>query len=473
MGLDAIAVFDVGKTVTKLTIVGEDGSVLDRIQRANQPVETAGLKRLDVDGIEDWLRASLPAVVGASRIRAIVPVAHGAAAALVGPGGLATAPLDYEQPIPADVRAAYDRQRDPFVATGSPALPCGLNLGAQLHFLETQEPGALADDVQILPWAQYWSYRLSGVAASEVTSLGCHSDLWLPFEARPSPLGVARGWARRLPPMRAAGDVLGTLLPAWASDTGLPADTRILCGLHDTNAALLAARGFPGISAAGVTVVSTGTWFIAMRSPGVGATVNAADLPQERDCLVNVDVSGRPIASARFMGGREIELLCRDDGLRLDAPELQASLVAVVPLVVSEGLLIRPPIVGGVGPYPHGRGGRVGPPSDRVARGGATALYAALMTDTLLALIGSAERVIIEGRFACVEAYVRALATLRPDLEIFVASVGLDLAFGACRLVLPHLPAPGSLTRVAPLLLDLSTYRARWCELIEQEERTA
>ncbi len=31
-----------------------------------------------------------------------------------------------------------------------------------------------------LLYPQFWAWRLSGVMASEVTSLGCHSDLWLP-----------------------------------------------------------------------------------------------------------------------------------------------------------------------------------------------------------------------------------------------------------------------------------------------------
>ena len=41
-------------------------------------------------------------------------------------------PMDYEQPIPAAVRARYARERDTFEETGSPLLPDGLNLGAQL-----------------------------------------------------------------------------------------------------------------------------------------------------------------------------------------------------------------------------------------------------------------------------------------------------------------------------------------------------
>ena len=109
--------------------------------------------------------------------------------------------MDYENPIPADERRRYDAQRDQFSTTGSPALPDGLNLGAQLHHLETIHPGSL-DHAEIMLWPQYWAWLLSGVAASEVTSLGCHTDLWLPIEQRPSNLANVRGWDKKLPPLR-------------------------------------------------------------------------------------------------------------------------------------------------------------------------------------------------------------------------------------------------------------------------------
>ena len=48
--------------------------------------------------------------------------------------------------------------------------------------------------VLLLP--QYFAWRLCDVMASEVTSLGCHSDLWRPLERAYSRLAVERGYAR-------------------------------------------------------------------------------------------------------------------------------------------------------------------------------------------------------------------------------------------------------------------------------------
>ena len=150
--------------------------------------------------------------------------------------------MDYEQDVDPTERAQYIAGRDDFDSTGSPLLPHALNLGMQLHWLESLT-GPWPADLRILLWPQYWSWRLSGVMASETTSLGCHSDLWNPLRHRHSELAQRRGWASRFPPLLGAGDSLGTLTSEWIVRTGLPQDCRVLCGLHDSNAALLAARG--------------------------------------------------------------------------------------------------------------------------------------------------------------------------------------------------------------------------------------
>jgi sugar (pentulose or hexulose) kinase len=41
-------------------------------------------------------------------------------------------------------------------------------------------------------------------------------------------------------PICAQADLLRPITPAWAARTGLPADTRIHCGLHDSSALLAA-----------------------------------------------------------------------------------------------------------------------------------------------------------------------------------------------------------------------------------------
>ena len=120
----ATIVLDVGKTLSKLSLWTPEGRLLERRTRPNPRSGT-----LDASGIETWIEGTLREFGTLAHIGSIIPVSHGAAAAIIRDGALAEAPLDYESEVPESVRRQYDRLRDPFVATGSPALPLGLNLG--------------------------------------------------------------------------------------------------------------------------------------------------------------------------------------------------------------------------------------------------------------------------------------------------------------------------------------------------------
>lgn len=148
----ACVVLDVGKTHSKLSLWSTDGRVLERRTRVNPRLDSGRYFALDAAGIEQWLAVTLREFARVTPIGWIVPVAHGAAAAILRNGHLAAAPFDYESRIPGPTRAAYDLERDPFLLTGSPALSHGLNLGAQLAYLDDLDPTLLDRDSVILPW---------------------------------------------------------------------------------------------------------------------------------------------------------------------------------------------------------------------------------------------------------------------------------------------------------------------------------
>lgn len=460
-------VVDVGKTLSKITLWSREGTLLDRRVRANAACTTDGLRRLDVDGIAEWLVAAL-AEFAEHPVEYLIPVGHGAGVAVLIDGRLAFPPVDYEQPLPDEIALVYLAERDPFALTGSPALPDGLNLGAQLFWLDRLHP-ELMQRATFIPWAQYWAWFLSGVAVSEITSLGCHTDLWLPDTARFSPLAERMGWADRFAPLVLAADPIGILRPDLSLRTGLPVTTRVLAGLHDSNAALLAARGFSAVAANESTVLSTGTWFVSMRSPAL--PLPTASLPMARDCLVNVDVFGRAVPSARFMGGREIENLIEIDTRRIDIRPDQPALVAAVTELLAGDIMLLPTFAPGCGPFPQGAGAWHNPPTAWIQRRAAASLYAALVTDASLDLIGSCDRLLVEGRFADAEVFVRALAALRPTTTVYTANAHNDVSFGALRLIDPGLQPQGELVRIEPLEADLAAYRARWRERIGSARR--
>lgn len=463
MRRDWTIVLDIGKTFAKATLWTEAGDCVVQKVRPNEHAAAHARPVLDANGVEGWLEAVLREFGTLGPVGAIVPVAHGAAAALIQRGRLACAPVDYEWNGVAVDRANYDAQRDPFEATGSPALPAGLNLGMQLHWIES-EPSEQHHFAQILPWAQYWAWLLSGVAASEVTSLGCHTDLWRPYARAPSELAVRRGWAERLAPLQSADAVLDRLAPTWVRRTRLSPCTDVYCGLHDSNAALLAARTHPAMRDHDTTVLSTGTWFVAMRSPRSSDRSCWPALPEARDCLVNVDVLGSPIPSSRFMGGREFELLVGNDPSGVESRGLFCS--DDVRSVIESGELILPGIVPGVGPFASA-GQRVVTqlPQDERARALAY-LYVALVADVALDLIGSCDTLFIEGRFAQACIFVQALAALRPDTTVLIGRDTQGVARGALQLVLGAATGAPDVERVSPVPLDLTAYRARWREAV-------
>ncbi|MFD2137313.1 hypothetical protein ACFSLT_22975 [Novosphingobium resinovorum] len=121
-GTGAYIVVDIGKTLSKVSLWCRYGTLVCRQVRPNPTHEIDGIRRLDAEGIGEWLRATLREWAG-HPVEAIIPVAHGAAFAAIGEDGLLFAPLDYEQPIPGDVMAAYRAERDALAVTGSPPCP--------------------------------------------------------------------------------------------------------------------------------------------------------------------------------------------------------------------------------------------------------------------------------------------------------------------------------------------------------------
>src|SRR5262245_50296875 len=300
--MDAIAILDIGKTNTKVTLVA-DGRVIEQRRRHSESHPAPPYLHLANDRIWDWALEQFADLARQFTITDIVPVAHGASVALIDDAGLVLPMLDYELDI-SDFDAEYDRMARDFAATGSPRLPCGHNTGRQLNWLQRKFPDQFARTKAIVGYAQYWSFLLSGVAANELTALGCHTDLWLPRAKDFSPLVDRASWRVLMPPLRKASDVLGPIRPEIAARAGLSPPCRVRCGIHDSNATFLRWRTRLKEP---FTVASTGTWIILLVAGGV--------LPangEHFDCLGNVDAFGNLVASARFMGGREYEFVRGD-----------------------------------------------------------------------------------------------------------------------------------------------------------------
>lgn len=414
----ATLVLDIGKSNAKLALIGEGGEVVRSATVANvsEPDRARGYLALGVNRLETWLLDEVPRL-----LRDIVPArmavtTHGAAFCALGADGLVLPPIDYEWDGYGETTAAFDASLANFGHHGTPRLGKGLNAGRQIDFVQRRWPGA-AELIQYwLPYPQYWSWWLSGIACTEVSSLGCHTGLWSPDQNRYSDWAIARGIARRFAPPRRAWDVIGELRPRLATRWGLPPGIEVIAGVHDSNACL--ARYLQRYPAA--TIVSTGTWCVAM-APGAPT----GRLTPERDELVNVAVDGRSVPTAKFMAGREFARLSAgcDPG---------AATIAALHEVLAEGWMAMPSYANGSGPMPDRlgqvllRGVPAAPGIDGVPmrlRAALAALYCADMTMLLIEALGPHEStspaagmpVILEGPLAGNAAYLAALsAALQP-----------------------------------------------------------
>lgn len=452
-----VAVIDIGKTNAKVALV--DMATLTEIAvrtRPNPVIRDGIYPHADCDALWLFLLESLKALHGEKRIDAISVTTHAATAVLLAEdGALAMPVLDYEHNGPDGLTAEYDAVRPPFAETGTPRLPGGLNLGAQLFWQSKAFPELFADVTSIVMYPQYWSFRLTGVLASEVTSLGCHTDLWNPAKGDFSSLVDRLGWRGMFAPVRAASDRLGPILPEIAESTGLDPETPVYCGIHDSNASLLPhllSRKTP------FSVVSTGTWVIVM---AMGGTLDRLD--PSRDTLINVNALGDPVPSARFMGGREYSMLTGDRQVEWTEEDVQA--------VLQKQIMLLPSVQKGSGPFPDREAEWLNAEGISLAeRYVAISFYLALMTETCLDLVGPDGPIVVEGPFSKNRIFVSMLSAASGRSVISGHKTATGTSIGASLLTsFGNAFVENSISPETKKNDDFFNYKRNWSEKIGSE----
>lgn len=182
--------------------------------------------------------------------------------------------------------------------------------------------------------------------------------------------------------------------------------------------------------------------------------------------LANVDALGQPVPTARFMGGREVELVAGADALQA------AATAEDVAAILAADVMALPSFVAGSGPFIGQPGRIVGDPGGAPARRAAlAALYAALTIARMLENLGSTGPVIVEGSFHRNAAFCGLLASLRPGQTIHATDDPSGTARGAWLLARwDERPTwPNTLAVPVPgwQIAGLTAYAARWSHLSE------
>ena len=293
-----IAVFDVGKTNKKLFLFDDNYKIVfERTARFFETVDEDGDPCENLDSLRLSVFDSLREVFRLKdfEIRAINFSSYGASFVHLNHEGRAFLPLynylkEYPEEFKRQFYERYGGEEDFSFQTASPVLG-SLNSGMQLYRLKYEKPEIFKEIKYSLHLPQYLSYLISDQVCSDITSIGCHTNLW-DFQKNEYHSWVRQeGIIHKLAPVLPCKEVLPAAFPGNTYSVGI--------GLHDSSAALipyLVNFHEPFI------LISTGTWCISLNP------FNHAPLTKEElrnDCLCYMSYEGKPVKASRLFAGND------------------------------------------------------------------------------------------------------------------------------------------------------------------------
>jgi len=295
---NVIAIFDIGKTNKKLFLFDQEYKmVYEESTQLEEIKDEDGFPCEDVELLTSWLKNSFKKILKDDRfeIKAVNFSGYGASLVYLDQQLKVIPPLySYLKPYPQELRERFYNTYggESLVAkkTASPVLG-NLNSGMQLYRLKYEKPEVFSKIKFALHLPQYLSFIISGVIGSDITSIGCHTNLW-DFQNNQYHSWVKKeGIETKLAPVMPSDSIAGCI------DGNLP----VGIGLHDSSAALipyLISFKEPFL------LLSTGTWCITF-NPFNNKPLT--DFELQHDCLCNLSYKGQPVKSSRLFAGNEHE----------------------------------------------------------------------------------------------------------------------------------------------------------------------
>ncbi len=412
--IPVIVVFDVGKTNKKLFLFDEQYQLIfERTARFNETTDEDGDPCENLESLRLSVFDSLREVFKKKdvAIKAINFSTYGASFVYVNEDGNPLTPLyNYLKPYPPALQqqfyATYGGEDSFSVQTASPVLG-SLNSGMQLYRLKHERPDIFRATRYALHLPQYMSYLLTGQAATDLTSIGCHTNLWNFGENKYHQWVHQEGIYEKLAPVMPASQVLQPLFPGG--------DYVIGAGLHDSSAALipyLVCFHEPFI------LLSTGTWCISL-NPFNNSPLTAEELRQ--DCLCYLTYQGNPVKASRLFAGYEHEQQLK----RISAHFGQAAM-KYRHMDYQPGIVLRP--AGNFAERDLNTFADDAEAYHQLLFDLATQQYHATK---LVMNNGDVKRIFVDGGFSKNQIYMNMLAMLFNGIEVFAASMAQATAMGA------------------------------------------
>jgi sugar (pentulose or hexulose) kinase len=428
MSVPVIAIFDIGKTNKKLFLFDERYKIVfEKSVQFKEITDDDGDSCEDVDSLQRFIFESLQSILDAKefRVRAVNFCSYGASFVHINAQGKNIGPLyNYLKPFPASLQKKfYDRYGGESLfsfQTASPVLG-SLNSGMQLYRLKYQKPEFFQQISYALHLPQFLSYLISGKVFSEITSVGCHTNLW-DFRNSDYHYWVKEeGIFEKLPPLVPSDMVVQPASSECNYVVGI--------GLHDSSAALipyLISFKDPFV------LISTGTWAISL-NPFNTSPLTKDEL--ECDCLCYLQYRGAPVKASRIFAGHfhdvEVERIAShfnqkaDRYLRLELNPDRFSKIDTQSVVGKDPKSVLKEL-------PFSRRELSDFPDDESA-------YYQLLYDLVVQQYASTQlvikgttvkRIYVDGGFGNNAIYMNLLAGLFPDVEVYASSIPQATAIG-------------------------------------------
>ncbi len=427
-----IAIFDVGKTNKKLFLFDSKYKIVyEKSAKFTETVDEDGDACENLDSLRSSLFDSLKEVLRMKEfiVTAINFSAYGASFVYIDEQGNPLSPLynylkQYPKQLSDQFYETYGGEQTFAHITASPVLG-SLNSGMQLYRIKYERPELFKKIKYALHLPQYLSYLITGIPCADITSIGCHTNLWN-FKDNCYHTWVAQeGVTDKLGSIYPGNYVLQTDLSAIGHGTNKCA---VGIGLHDSSAALipyLINFHLPFI------LISTGTWCISL-NPFNQTPLTSEEL--ENDCLCYMTYEGNPVKASRLFAGNEHEHQVKriaahfnQNTIRYRDIRFDAAIVALLQkkpapekyqLNLKESAFVQ---------------------RDLAAFKTDTEAYHQLILDivsqqhfsTKFVLQGTAvKRIFVDGGFGKNAIYMNLMALLFPEIEVFAASMAQATAVG-------------------------------------------
>lgn len=430
--IPVIAIFDVGKTNKKFFLFDEQYKIV--VERATQFPETTdedGETCENIQLLTQWVKDTLRDVFRMKKfdIKAVNFSTYGASFVYLDTGGEVIAPLyNYLKAYPEELKQKFysDYGGEELISreTASPVLG-SLNSGMQLYRIKHHKPELYQKIKYALHLPQYLRFIVTQEVCSDITSIGCHTQLW----------NFAKEGYHQWVKNEGIMEKLGPLFPSDKAKliTRDGHEFYIGTGLHDSSAALIP---YLSVFSEPFVLISTGTWCITM-NPFNDTPLTTEEL--QKDCLCYIEYHGKSVKASRLFAGNEHELQTKRLAAHYGKPadyykRVKYNAAMVAALQAKNTTAEKVPTTG------QNLLQFVFDQRDLSAFSTYDEAYHCLIIDIMQKQFISTQlvvkhtkikRIFVDGGFSNNIIYMHLLAAAFPNLEVFAASVAQATAVGA------------------------------------------